>query len=310
MTQEQYDSFMKLVSPGTEQEFGTVFHIYKDVMFKMIMNHDVTEATAVPEKEARLVLQMMFSKLANLERIVQGIEFNSSTGDVLKRVIDPILISASIRGLFEAVGMFNIIYVAPQTDEARYIMHTLWVLAGLNYRQKFVSVTQSEEFIAKSKQEREHIIELIAKIEATELYRGLTPGDKEKIQRAINGKHYNIKFVDGVVKGLGGFQELINNAGIHELKMGQMYTYYSLSSHPSNVSVFQFGAMFSDDNTDTFDNVKFNLSNAFMLVSVFIVDYFKAFPALLPTFKELSDMEQALIQHNNVFLRGQAYAIE
>ncbi|QNK61275.1 hypothetical protein H7F33_11920 [Pedobacter sp. PAMC26386] len=310
MTDTELKELDRLMDPNTPQDLTDIFKIYKEFLFKVMMNHKNESNTSVQNRQAILLLQMMFSKIANIEKLVEGIEFTSSTGARLNKVTDPILISSSIRGVFESVGMFNIVYVNPKTEDKRLILHTLWVLAGLNFRQRFNSVTKSLEFLEKSKAEKEKIDKLTKDIEETDLFKSLKPKDKDKIYNAINGKHYYIMFVDNEVKGLGGFQELIDNAGVVTNSIGQLYTYYSLSSHPSNVSVFQFGGMFETDNTDNFDNVNFNLSNAFKLVGVFIADYIKVFPFVSVMLESQSEIDRIVIKLNNSIIRGRENLIQ
>ena len=304
MSENLQRAFERLIVPQTKDDISFKFHMFKEVLFKIIVNHENTDATPIAQREARLVLQMMFSKVANIEKLTEGIEFTSASGKHLRNITDPITIIAAIRGIFESVGMFNVVYVASDSDEGKAILHKLWVIAGLNYRQKFVSVTQSAEFIQKSKDEKQTIDNLTDEIKATALFQSLSQADKDKVLNAIKGKHYNVVFTGNQVKGLNGFQETIDNTGIDTAKFGQMYTYYSLASHPSNVSVFQFGAMFSDDDSATDDIIKFNLGNMFMLASVFIIDYVHTFPEVKATYDTLSQLERAVIEQLNRFLRG------
>jgi len=51
------------------------------------------------------------------------------------------------------VGVINLIYVGANSDAEILNIYNLWVIAGLNYRQRFVQQTISAENIQKAKEE-------------------------------------------------------------------------------------------------------------------------------------------------------------
>lgn len=75
--------------------------------------------------------------------------------------------------------------------------------------------------------------------------------------------------------------------------MKNMYTYFSLYSHPSNVSVFQFGAMFNE--AEYKGQTTFKTEYFFQLLSIFIADYITIFPSVLAIFEAQSIREQILM---------------
>jgi len=313
---------ISLIHPETKEEIAAAFAMYKEVLFQFLYKHQNTEESTLSEINARLVIQMMFSKLAHLEESSHGISFTSSDGHVLNNITDPILISSSVRAFFETVGMFHVIWVSPQTKEEKLILHSLWAVAGLNYRQKFVKPSleldpdKSEAAkkirrinIAKGEEEKKFLEDLIAGIKSTELYQNQPVGGKVAIDNAIKNKVYYILFKDGVANSLPGFQGLMNNTGVESELLGQLYTYFSLSAHPSYVSVFQFSGLFEVDSDNNFNHVQHNLFSAFRMIAIFIADYIKVFPEVMETFKNFGIVERSVIYHINRELRGEDYDI-
>jgi hypothetical protein len=88
-----------------------------------------------------------------------------------------------------------------------------------------------------------------------------------------------------------------------------IYTYFSLYSHPSQVAVFQFENMF-DMESEAFKTLTTtNLKYCFSLMSVFIADYINLFPQVKKTFEKLEIVEQIAINAHNKMLRGDTYSI-
>ncbi len=102
---------------------------------------------------------------------------------------------------------------------------------------------------------------------------------------------------------------MVKSMNIKTGKLDHAYTYFSLYSHPSNVAVFQYANMFKKGKESYRDLVKFNLQIAFMMLSVFIADYIKLYPAVLKTYEKMGIVEQIVINFHNSQARGHQYDI-
>ena len=91
--------------------------------------------------------------------------------------------------------------------------------------------------------------------------------------------------------------------------MDEVYAYFSLYAHPSNVSVFQFKDMFTRGENQFLEITNHNLSHLFIFLSVFIAEYIKTFPNTLEIFNSLELKDQFIIDFKNFFLRGEEYSI-
>lgn len=204
--------------------------------------------------------------------------------------------------------MFNLIYRHTKSDQEKLILYNLWVIAGLNYRQKFESVITTPENEQKIKEEKQYIDKLVSDIENTQLYVGLEQKDKDKIQSKIKDKDYKLRFENNKVVFLH-WQELSDTMGMKHGLFDKIYTYFSLYSHPSNVAVFQFGDMFNNEDKSFLGLTNYNLKNLYVLLSIFIADYIHLFPAVLKTFESQPLINQLVIDGQNRLLRGDEYSI-
>lgn len=97
--------------------------------------------------------------------------------------------------------------------------------------------------------------------------------------------------------------------GIRAGLFDDIYTFFSLYTHPSNVAVFQFADMFKQGDEAFLKLTKFNLRDAFCFLSIFIADYLKLFPTVQQVFNSMNIRDQIVINFYNTFMRGRDYSI-
>jgi hypothetical protein len=284
-----------------------LIYVYTEFFFQSIRNHQADQVNSDAERNAKLINQMMLTKALHLQSATDGIEYTSHDGTRLKRIIDPTIIASLTRNVFETVGMFNLIFINTQSADEKVILYNLWAIAGLKYRQRFSSVAKAEENKKKQEEEKQEIEDMIAEIEATNLYKNLTPDNQEKIKNKLDKKDYKIQFTNNNVVFLH-WQELANVMGIQQKMFDNAYTYLSLYAHPSYVAVFQFRDLFKKDE-DFLGTTNFNLKYFFALSSIFIADYIKLFPNALKTFEKLPLKDQIIINYYVKFFRGNDHEI-
>lgn len=282
--------------------------IYIDFFFQTVYNHHDEQVFTHSEADAKLVLQMMMTKALHLKNVLNGVEFTSKNGKRLNNIIDPTIVASLIRNIYETTGMFNLIYRETKSNDEREIIYQLWVHSGLSYRQRFDSVVTTDENRDKVQHEKKQIESIQTAIEEIQLFKKLDEKNKGKIRTKIKDKDYLLRFNGEEVEFLS-WRELVKSMNIIEGKLDHAYTYFSLYSHPSNVSVFQYGNMFAKGNESYPDLVLFNLHIAFFMFSVFIADYIKLFPSVLKTYEEMGLVEQIVINFHNAQARGHEYDI-
>ncbi len=249
----------------------------------------------------------MLSKLIHIRNLLQGVGFESSKGK-LNPIVDPTIIASLVRNIYETVGTFNLIYVHSKNADEKTILYNLWVTAGLKYRQRFVTNSKSQESTEKFEAEKKEIEILIQQIESTSVYKSLTGENQGKIKERIKSKEFRIKFDNNEVKFLG-WQDLCDILGFKEGFFDNIYTYFSLNAHPSNVSVFQFRDMFGKDTEAFRELALIDMKFCFTMFSAFVADYLSVFPNIKETFEKQTIRDQILLNFYNRMMRGDSYSI-
>jgi len=306
--QELRNECQRLLICENLNDCNELLDIYINFFFETIKNHQDENAESQKMHQAKIVNQMMMTKAMNLKKVITGVSYESASGWNLNKIIDPTIIASLVRNIFETVAMFNLVYSKPETDDEKNIMYWLWVSAGLKYRQRFEAVGQTAENKEKIENEKAEIEVLANNIRETELFKNLDLKNQNKIENQLKSKEYQI-FFDGLKVKLISWQECVNLMGIKETLLPNIYTYFSLYSHPSNVSVFQFAGMFEKGNEAFPDMATFNLKTSFFMFSIFIADYIKLFPSTLATFENLKIVEQIVINFNNTMARSNEFSI-
>ena len=101
--------------------------LYAGFMWKVIETDVQTSVLSKIEHEAKLMLQMMFTKVLHLKGILNGVSYSSNSGSYLNNIIDPGVVAVMSRNIFETGGLFNLIYRQPKTDNERDIIYNLCV---------------------------------------------------------------------------------------------------------------------------------------------------------------------------------------
>ena len=282
--------------------------IYSNFFFSAVQNHQMDPIASTADGQGKIVFQMMMTKVISIQALLKGIKFTANNGATLNRIIDPSIIAAHSRSIFETTAMFNLIYVATQTPDEKTILYNLWVHAGLAFRQRFQDVITTSENRKKADEEKEIMRQLVQEIESTMLYGQLDAKEQGKIQTRLKEKEYLLEFEGTRAQ----FIHWHDTPKIRHFRAGffdNLYTYWSLYAHPSNVAVFQFAEMFRPGEEQYEHLTVFTLKMVFPLISAFIADYIKLFPGVLNTFNSLSLVDQIVIDFHNRYLRGYEFSI-
>jgi hypothetical protein len=146
----QCKRFFWCESVGDCQE---LLDIYADFFFETVLNHNYDKVETQAEADARMVMQMMMTKVLHLKELINGVEFTSKKGKRLNNITDPTLVASFIRNIYETTGMFNLIYRESKNKDEREIKYLLWVHSGLSYRNRFNTVITKQENQEKMQRE-------------------------------------------------------------------------------------------------------------------------------------------------------------
>jgi hypothetical protein len=274
-----------------------------------MLYHPINPLDRAELVNARMINQMMMTKILHLEQSILGVECSAPNGDRLNRIIDPIVIAALLRTIFETVGTFNCVFVSPETDNEKLILHRLWMNDSLKRRENFRDGLTSPGHLQMIAEQQQWVADRMAEIKATVVWKNLPMRDRDIIDNQIKNKSYAIKFENGRVKVLTGFQAMIKAAGIREDSMGNVYAYLSMNTHPSYMSVSHFFNVFNEDPARYRSLTRYYLGISFRLMGVFVADYIKVFPEMLDNFNTIELRDQCVINFWNTMGRGEEYSI-
>lgn len=298
----------RLFKLRTIQDSYDLINIYLNYLIQVINNHHEDKVNSYADRDAKMVNQMMFTKVAHIKRIIEGINFQSKDGIQLNTIIDPTIVASLIRNVYETVGMFHLIYRRTKNEDEKTIIYDLWVHAGLMFRQRFENVITTAENREKFENEQKQLEQLKNEIQETGLFKELTKKNQNKILTKLKEKDYKIWFNDKEVEFLS-WQGITGIMGLKNDLLDNIYTYFSLYSHPSNVAVFQFSDMFEKGDEPFKQITNHNLTNLFVLLSIYVADYIKLFPTVNETYDKLSLRDQVVINFHNMTMRGDEYSI-
>lgn len=306
--QELRKAFDRLSHPETLLDAFEVLNFYNEFYLRATNFQREENPKNHIEDEARLLLQMMLSKTLHLKNIIEGVNFTTTNGITLNNIVDPTIVASIVRNVYETTGMFNLIFRINKLGDERIIAYNLWVISGLKYRQRFANIITQEKNKAKIEKEQKTIDDYIQQIENTELYKRLNEKNKNKIHNQIKQKEYFIHFKgDDVI--ISNWATLYLTMGAKKEFFENIYTFFSFSTHPSNVAVFQFRDMYLPESKGFIGMTLFNLQYYFMLGAIFIADYITLFPSSINIFNSMPLLNQIIINFNNTFARRDEFLI-
>jgi len=130
----------RLFACKTIADSNDLLDIYSEFLFQSVQNHHQEAVYTQAEADAKLVIQMMLTKVLHLKSVIAGISFKAKDGSVLNKIIDPTIVASLIRNIYETAAMFNLIYRNTKSKEEREVLYLLWVHSGLKYRQRFENI--------------------------------------------------------------------------------------------------------------------------------------------------------------------------
>lgn len=99
--------------------------IYCEFLFRVIQNHHDEPVYTTFEADAKIILQMMMTKVLHLKNAISGISYQARDGARLNKIIDPTIVASLIRNIYETTGLFNLIFRYPKSADERDIIYLL-----------------------------------------------------------------------------------------------------------------------------------------------------------------------------------------
>jgi len=296
--------YSRLLTPKDLAIMVESHKIIADVGFAILMEHGKTGTKSPWDHDANLLYQMTLLKsLSVVQHITPINHVNSIDGSKFKDTYDPFSMLNIVRAQYEAFCNFNNIFIQSKNVDELKLKYFLWVISGLNYRQRFKVTTP--EHIKKKEKEKQQIEDLTKEITANNSFLQLDVQSQKNIMDGIKKRDWQFK-IDGDKASKIAWHEMMTNAGANDMLEGQ-YASLSLNTHPSNVSVFQFGTMYTGGMQVTSTRMAIQLSKLF--TAMFIRDYLIYFKDYKPYFEKLPLIPQMLINSYNGMFRDESYRL-
>ena len=184
----------QLMAGKTIPDCLVLVDIFLEYFFKVMSDHHDDKVDCQSDADAKMINQMMFTKLTHLKKIIEGVGFEPKDGKKLNPIIDTTIVASLVRNIYETVALFNLIFVYSKSKAEKDIIYSLWVISGLKYRQRFASSITRPENEEKLKEEENLIQTSIKFVEDSEFYKGLSSASRDKIQIKIKERDYKKLF--------------------------------------------------------------------------------------------------------------------
>lgn len=214
-------------------------------VYKIMQDYQNRTCKSEDEAISQCMIQMACDKMMSVVTLLDNGIFMNVEGKQVK--LDATLSPLSIcRSLYELVLLHHALFVNPDNDEIKNILITIWKIKGLWSRCKY---DVSPQYNEQKQKDLEEIKALKDKIRNSPLYEEIPI---EQFKRAFvsdktgyfklvkNANKYNLTTVSFGDKSL--FDKVFGDIdGIKKMGNDMTYNYLSSASHPTYLSVFQFG---------------------------------------------------------------------
>ena len=207
---------------------------------------------------AQCILQIAVCRIQSLLKLSGGICIVPNRKDI--SLLEPTSMVAIFRSLYELVFIFRNIYIMTENASERKILLNIWQIRGFNNRLSPKAIPEDKElrskYLKEQEEDKSHVEELRKDIELNLGTLNITDGAKSKIRKtmmsdssAING--YKFVRKNGTIDtferiSLTDSPEYLYES--HELDI--IYPLLSMYTHPSYLSVLQFGQMFNNKHNE------------------------------------------------------------
>lgn len=313
MSMEKFDKehYRRLIWALTvSKNFRNEIAAYKRILdssMKILFDHKKNSKLTEVDNDGHLLIQILLLKSMSLIKLTTGIRYrNDLNGTNLNDIYDPFGMGNLVRSQYEAFCNFNNIYIQSKNQDEIYFKYYLWVLGGLNSRQRFLA--KSPNAIEQRKMEAEIIEQYLDLLHKNSSYIGLTERAKSNIERCIGKREWQIKIIGDNAYKIA-WHEMFSNAGVKHYD--EQYNYLSSLSHPSNLSVIEFKQMYEGSNPEEradFQKMRVMLNTSKTIMSFLLRDYITYFK-LHSHFDQLPIIDQMLVNANNRTFRGEEYVL-
>ena len=199
------------------------------------------------------MMQMMAFKIRSLEVSLEGMPLVPN-GKPQTLYVDSSTAAAIVRGIYEMAFIYHNIFISTDNENERDILLNIWKIKGYNNRN---SIPIPDEMIGQKQQNAEMIETLKDRIRETLRRMNIESSAVDQIEDIIkkgnNLKGYQFVKENGIITKIRQLNFADADSFFNSGYQKGTYTFLSYQSHPSYLSIEQFGKInnpkqFIDDN--------------------------------------------------------------
>lgn len=320
--QELKDYCDTLLNPSTLEDCANMLDKFARFFMVVVNKHHDKDVDTQPKADLKIILQMLLSKTIYIKYLLDGTGYScedyvskpiiegcfGKENYSLNRIIDPTILAAQVRSIFEMLCTFEIIYCIPDTDEKKNIIYYLFQNEGLRYQSRLYSGATDSKLIEQKNEEQNQIDENVSFIKKTQTYKDLSLDNQGKIDKILKGESYRVNVQEKNVYTRLSWESIPELFNLKHTLLDNIYTHFSTYAHPSYISVRNYGEMFNLVNPKFIEFAKMEIIFCVTLLSVFIGDYMKIFPAVKDIYMTMNVEDQIILNFHNRMFRGEEYS--
>lgn len=290
MTKEQFNTYY---NPNTIDNCRHYLSVVLDAYFVMMNNTHQPIVHTAREQYAQIILQMFLTKGLAAFKLLEGTSYTHE--DVsLNPIIDHTMLFIMARNLCESLTAFELIAMLPDTDEKCIIMECLFESSGYKYRLKLYSPKMQILHQKQYEAEQKIVQDSSDAILKTTYYQSLSDEQKKVLQNVIKKKNYQVSLLDSEVQLLSWQDALALYVAPNGL-FDNIYTYFSLMTHPSIIAMNQFNQAFEKEDPEYPRLCITAILYILSFMSMFMQEYITIFPDAKAIYDKQSDDIRGLL---------------
>lgn len=287
--------FRRMLKPQCPDDRFEYLDYMVDFYFKVMMELGSVGFKSQFRAQMTSSLQMMFTKGKSMRLLLDG--YSHRNGIItLNSQADHTVLFTIVRAAYEQLCAFELLFLIPDTDDKRIILENAYVAAAQINRLKAFTEEALTRYPEETTETRLDIECCRKEIQNTPLYQSLSDGEKTKLEETIFKKgEYQIVFTkEGKMIAHVGWDQVRDYCLLNTDALHGVYRYACNMAHPSYLGLIQFHEAYKEGAIGELNDTA--LTQMIAIMSVYIMDFLKAYPEAKYVYDELDDESQFMVR--------------